>query len=411
MIFKLYQHTARSKHVLLSFVFLSLLSCGGERSKADKEAASTQEQNRSPQADPTSEDLKPLAKKVVCLSDKLPINAKRLLETKAEILETRVPLQTLSNFDSQTSYIKGYYSSLIFEDLILDSDGLPLAYRRDLGRWVRHPVFIAQSLLGLLERNRLDRFELAHQILITLFHEQTNAQYIFYYPFPHYRHRLKYWLQTGWGSAMAQGQFLSILARLYQHFEDDDQRRVQYRDIARKIMRSFSLHECQGGLLQWVCANDSEEDCAPFFAEYTTRFPSYTLNGSVAALAGLAEWADVSSDETAALLFWTGLSGIRKIVFLYDSPPGSHYDLTHLSAQSINTLEPNIARDSYHNFHVSLFTQLFRTTREEGWRCLAERFKDPDRSPNHTYDLCGSYFPDAWNPNEIKELKDFNYGL
>jgi hypothetical protein len=207
---------------------------------------------------------------------------------------------------------------------------------------------------------------------------------------------------------MAQGQFLSVIARLYEFHSGDLDKRLWLRNMAQKIMTPFEIHECEGGLLHWICSGH-EEDCAPFYAEYPTRFPSYTLNGSIVSLVGLGEWAQVASDEKAALLFWTGLEGIRKLLFLYDSPPRSFYDLTHLSGKPLFLLDPNVARDSYHNFHISLLEHLYLLTEEELWSCVANKFKDLNRLPGETFETCRALSPEALSPSGVLELFDFNY--
>lgn len=285
-----------------------------------------------------------------------------------------------------------------------DSKGVPLVHRKEVDRKVRHPVFIAQRLLinawGNGLRPEEPRWKEIRQVIEIMATEEQREDGIFPYPFPFLAGKYKYQFPVGWGSSMAQGQLLSVMARLYASQEDREQSDPKLRNYALKTMKPLERHFKKGGLMQWFCIPGSEE-CLVWYAEYPTDPPVYTLNGYIFTLIGLYDWARANQDEKAAKLFWDGIATLEKVLPLYDNRPVSAYDLSHYSW--IKKGVPPNCKLNYHLIHIRQLEWLSKATCSEKWSCIASVWSSYISStPSKRESLrkqCFKYFPESyWDP-------------
>jgi hypothetical protein len=118
----------------------------GESSVSPQEESSDQPRDADPAKDP-----KDLKKKVICDSHAREKNKIMWAKATSREIGPHESLAALESFNSDAGYLKGRYTSYEFSGLTLDAEGIPMVYRRDIKRQVRHPVYIAQRLLGLLK--------------------------------------------------------------------------------------------------------------------------------------------------------------------------------------------------------------------------------------------------------------------
>ncbi len=143
-------------------------------------------------------------------------------------------------------------------------------------------------------------------------------------------------LESGWYSAMAQGQVISLFARA-NALEPDS----AYQSAAHRALDLLEIPTNEGGLL-------SKLDRYDFFEEYPTLPPSYTLNGFIFCLFGLYDASQVFHDDRAEHLFQSGFQTVKAVLPLYDGDGLSSYDLSHITHPPLDRLRDR----KYHILHV-----------------------------------------------------------
>jgi heparosan-N-sulfate-glucuronate 5-epimerase len=164
-------------------------------------------------------------------------------------------------------------------------------------------------------------------------------------------------LDAPWGSALAQGQGISLLRRAYAHTG-----KRRYLRAARAALAPLRRSVTRGGLARW-------HDGGIVFEEYPSERPSLPLNGHLQTLIGLYDLADVS--PRAEKLFHRGVRTAARIVPEYDAGGGwSLYNLVHQVGFAPVATEP-----SYHVAHVRLLRLLNRLSPHRAFRRWAARWK------------------------------------
>lgn len=149
-------------------------------------------------------------------------------------------------------------------------------------------------------------------------------------------------LKSGWYSAMAQGQAISLFVRA-NALEPDP----AYQKAAHQALALLEVPVSEGGLLSKLGEHD-------FFEEYPSTPPSFTLNGFLFCLFGLYDGSRVFQDEQANRLFQNGVQTVRAALPLYDGDGLSSYDLVHVTHPPLDRLRDR----KYHILHVKLLQAL-----------------------------------------------------
>jgi hypothetical protein len=143
-------------------------------------------------------------------------------------------------------------------------------------------------------------------------------------------------LPAPWGSALAQGQGISLLRRAYHRTG-----RKRYLRAAKRALGPLRRPVERGGL----SVRRAE---GLMFEEYPSERPSLPLNGHMQTLLGLYELSDVS--PVARRLFARGADTLVRVLPQYDAGNGwSLYNLVHQSG-----FAPVPAQPDYHAAHVRL---------------------------------------------------------
>ena len=151
-------------------------------------------------------------------------------------------------------------------------------------------------------------------------------------------------LSPGWYSAMAQGQAMSLLTRMYRTTKNS-----AYLNSAIQALKLFNKNSSEHGVRTYFL------DRFIWFEEYPTTPSSYVLNGFIYALFGLYDLSQTCSvtkfeecSESSAL-FESGIKSLKQLLPFFDTGSGTIYDLRHFSLKSA----PNLARWDYHTTHIN----------------------------------------------------------
>jgi len=173
-------------------------------------------------------------------------------------------------------------------------------------------------------------------------------------------------LKTPWYSAMAQGQAISLLCRLY--FQTRNQ---TYFLSASNALRLFDVQIANNGI-QTEFINTGYI----WFEEYPTRPHSlFVLNGFIYSIFGINDFAryclhkqlpttkDTELNRLKAKdLFSKSLKSLIALINMFDTGQRTLYDLRHLNNPKLN---PNVARWDYHALHVSQLFYLVNIIEQE----------------------------------------------
>lgn len=204
-----------------------------------------------------------------------------------------------------------------------------------------HPVVIAQY--GLKEYNEfvktgnLIHLKAAKNAADWLVNNQNKGDGIWYYHFDFNVGGMNLLLPAPWGSAMAQGQAVSLLSRVALFVQNPE----PYIESARKGIPSLTVPVVEGGFLAYF-------DDHPFFEEYPTIPHNYTLNGYIFALIGLYDLYTLHGDEDIKKLYEEGLETLKYMLPFYNSDNISAYHLSYI------TMPPRKVHSAwrYHLVHI-----------------------------------------------------------
>jgi len=138
-----------------------------------------------------------------------------------------------------------------------------------------------------------------------------------------------YWpydLNAPWYSALTQGLALSLCVYLYQATHEE-----QYLDWSHTIYKSFLVPIEEGGVTRF-------EDNGPFFEEYPTQVPSRVLNGAAVAMIAVHDYAKITGNTEAMVLFQQSVRRLEALLPEYETQAElgittSYYSLTHSRAE------------------------------------------------------------------------------
>ena len=165
-------------------------------------------------------------------------------------------------------------------------------------------------------------------------------------------------LKAPWYSGMAQGEALSLFARLYEITQ-----KARYLNFAEQLFGTliFVRHE---GASPWVSRTDSRGYF--WIEEYPHEMqPGMTLNGYVSATSGIYDYYTITHQDTARLVWDVCLTTFKQYIPEYrrEGQP-SYYCLGHKIPAGVH----------YHNFHVELFEWLFKATGDKFFEETAVQF-------------------------------------
>lgn len=164
-----------------------------------------------------------------------------------------------------------------------------------------------------------------------------------------------------WGSAMVQGEAISLLFRGY-HLNNDK----RYLECAEKALRPYYISVADGGILESFMG-------LPFYEEYPTKIPSMVLNGFMFSLFGLYDLSCIqgSHSEDAKRLFESGVDTLEKILPMYEGGYCSRYDLAYITAAPRQGHKDPL----YHRIHVNQLIALNSIRRSKVFEHYIQEWK------------------------------------
>lgn len=259
------------------------------------------------------------------------------------------PIYAEESYSSSGVYLNfGAKSSIAKSSNVqLDENGIPMVNRS--GVYVYNPVTISQW--GLQEysyyvlRNNAANAQNAIKAADWLLANQDSSTGIWYYNFDFTVAKMGVTLYAPWGSAMAQGQAISLLTRVYAYTQDN-----RYLVASELALEPLKIDVADGGLTTDFFGH-------PYYEEYPTTPPSFTLNGFMFTLLGLYDLATIIPDSEALNLFNTGMNTLVYSLPFYDAGASLGLSLYHLG-HITNPPRTLHATSSYHDIHIQLLDAL-----------------------------------------------------
>ncbi len=229
-----------------------------------------------------------------------------------------------------------------FDQSLLKRDGDGIPFVQYDGDFYYNPVTVAQYALFqygkfLRKQALLDDFKVVSDKLLDL--QESDGSFRYSFAWHYYLTGRKF--KTGWVSAMAQGQALSVLARAYALTKDS-----RYWEAGNKAFQFLLTPTAAGGVM------DTLGDLNPSWKNYVTfeLYPvkpaSYTLNGFMFTLLGCYDWwqlapgAPEGSCKMALAAFTAGIKSLNLILKYYDVGGFASYDLGYIVYQARPNLDP-----------------------------------------------------------------------
>ncbi len=219
-----------------------------------------------------------------------------------------------------------------------DNKGIPLLdYHGQIGKQY-NPIAIAQFGLGnynLYKQNNdslcLEKSIRVADWLVNNLIQNESGLWVWNHLFDWEYFRT---LKSPWFSALAQGQGVSLLLRIY--LETDI---LRYKEGAERAFKTMITQIKDGGVLYL----DSEDNW--WLEEYIVAPPTHILNGFIWALWGVYDYLAITKNETAEELWRQSLKTLKKKLLDFDNGYWSLYDLSQ-------TALSNIASFFYHSLHI-----------------------------------------------------------
>lgn len=242
-----------------------------------------------------------------------------------------------------------------------DENGVPLLnYRGKIGTQY-NPIAIAQYGLGnfnLYKREKrdenIDKALKAANWLKNNLEKNNFGLYVWNHKFDwEYYHTLR----SPWYSALAQGQGISLLLRMYA-----ETNKAEYIDVSLRAFKSLLTEVEKGGVL-FIDKNNCW-----WLEEYIVDPPAHILNGFIWALWGVYDFFLVTKQESAWELWNKCLTTIENKLGNFDTGYWSLYDLS-------KTKMKNLASPFYHKLHIIQLDVLYRLSKSEVLKEYSDRWK------------------------------------
>jgi len=241
-----------------------------------------------------------------------------------------------------------------------DKNNIPmLNYKGSIG--IRYnPCAIAQYGLGaLFNFGKTEDHDLLNKALLACEWLSNNLKeidpkkqiYLWLYDFD----LKEYSVKSPWASALAQGQGISLLVRMYKLSGNEI-----YASKASQAFKSFHIKIEEGGLLREI--NEGK-----IYEEVPTRKLSCVLDGFIYSLLGLYDLFIFLKDFKAYKLFIEGVETLERILPRYDLKFWSKADL-------YIDKPPMIASLFYHKIHIYQLKILYELTNREIFKFYAEKW-------------------------------------
>jgi hypothetical protein len=167
----------------------------------------------------------------------------------------------------------------------------------------------------------------------------------------------KYGAQSGWSSAMAQGEAISVLLRA-----NGLEPTAGYGDAAQRASQPFRSDIAHGGVV-WRNGSDV------FLEEIANEHAPHVLNGCIYALWGIWELWKRTGDPWLEQIVAASVDTLRRWLPQFDTGWWTRYSLL-LSSDG----QPHVATLKYHQFHIAQLSVMAQMFDEPSFEKAAERW-------------------------------------
>jgi len=231
-----------------------------------------------------------------------------------------------------------------------DKDGIPLLdYKGVIGKQY-NPIAIAQYGLGHYNSGNLEVAKRQAEWLID--NQEKNGLWAHHFDWE-YRDKLK----APWYSALAQGNGISLLLRIYLVTKNKN-----YFESAQKAFQSLLTPIKKGGVL-WVDKNNDF-----WLEEAIVSPPTHILNGFLWTLFGVWDYYLLTKNKEARDLFDKCIKTLKNNLEKFDIGFWSLYEQSGTGMKML-------ASPFYHELHIVQLSILHKMTREQIFKNYAEKWE------------------------------------
>ncbi len=238
-----------------------------------------------------------------------------------------------------------------------------------------HPIRIAQFALHRFGvwyavRNARARDDfLAQAAWLRDNQEEGDSTGLYRFAFPW----SKYGAESGWSSAMAQGEAISVLLRAH-HLEPAR----HYAEAAERAAQPFRRELGRGGVV-WRDGRDV------FLEEIAVEPAPHVLNGCIYALWGIWELWRTTGEGWLEPIIMDCVDTLRRWLPRFDTGWWTRYSLLLSS-----TDQPHMATLKYHQFHIAQMRVLAKMFDEPAFESAAQRWATYNERPQSRARLLGA---------------------
>lgn len=168
-------------------------------------------------------------------------------------------------------------------------------------------------------------------------------------------------LKAPWPSAMAQGQALSLLSRIYKNTGE-----AKYLTACKKILIPITLPVDKGGV-------KGDFNGHVFYEEYPSKsYPTHVLNGFMFTLIGLYDCYENTRLPLAKTLYEQGIETLKYALPYFDNHNISLYHLGHLNGTGM----PVFIDPKYHLIHINQLNFFYGIEKAEIFKYYRDRWSD-----------------------------------
>lgn len=223
-----------------------------------------------------------------------------------------------------------------------------------------NPIAIAQYGLGnynlylrTSEKKRKTKFLNAADWLVDNLEVTPQGTKVWYHHFDwEYRDNLK----APWHSALAQGQGISLLVRVFSETGDN-----RYLAAAREAFHTFQNGVEEGGVTH------TDDNGYIWFEETIVDPPTHILNGFMWAAWGIYDYFLAVKDNRAKRLFNEAVKTLRDNLYQFDAGFWSLYEQS-------GTRMMMLASPFYHNLHIIQLQVMHKLTEEPVFKRVSEKW-------------------------------------
>ncbi len=210
-----------------------------------------------------------------------------------------------------------------------------------------NPTIIAQAALlhfnnAIEFGHSFDPFLKLADLLVEIIKKDGSVRYEFNW----YYYLSQVEFESGWVSAMAQGQCISVLVRAHGVTQD-----ARFLEYAKLLFEFMNKSVAKGGTRGDLADLHPDLSGFPSFEEYVSSPNNFTLNGWVYALLGVYDlmcaWPESQYKQMLNRVFSHHIASLSTILPLYDFDGLSCYDLGYITFDA----PPNFNL-GYHETHI-----------------------------------------------------------